>query len=132
MKQKVEEIPNIVLFVYGSSYFNIPIGSKILERAITEHPEYFPDEVEYRRKWSLIPKEVHDGFYKELQEVRQEFFSSLPNLSPSKGIIYWMDHPDELDEWQKNQREAENKFLPISKKIHNKYYKKYGIKWNGW
>lgn len=49
-----------------------PIGSSTYDKAIKEHPEYFPDEIERIRKWELIPQKVHDKYWEEYWELDKE------------------------------------------------------------
>jgi hypothetical protein len=106
-----------------------PVGSQVIEEAMSENPEYFPDELEHRRKWALIPQSVHDEYLAEMQKLRTECYKDLP---PSKGIIFWVENSDDYNKWNeayKKCREIEN---PLEKKLHKKYYGKYGIDYNGW
>lgn len=43
--------PSIVMFLIIASYFKMPVGSSLYERATKEHPEYF-----YDGGLQLIPK----------------------------------------------------------------------------
>lgn len=49
------EAPARVQLLYTLAITNQPAGSKMIEDAIKENPEYFPDELECRRKCALIP-----------------------------------------------------------------------------
>ncbi len=42
--------PPIVQHLYWRSLLKMPVGQKMIDEAIKDHPEYFPDEVEYLRK----------------------------------------------------------------------------------
>jgi len=44
------QAPSKVQFVYLAATRKIRLGSKILEEAIKEHPEYFTEEIEQRNK----------------------------------------------------------------------------------
>lgn len=46
--------PAKVQFVYVAASLKQPIGFEMLDSAIRENPEYFPEEVEHRRKWALM------------------------------------------------------------------------------
>ena len=54
------EAPAKVRFLYTMAVAKQPVGSQMIEDAIKESPEYFPDELEHRRKWELIPQQDHD------------------------------------------------------------------------
>lgn len=51
-----EKAPSKVQFLYVAAIMKQPVGSQMIEDAIKDHPEYFPDELEHRRKWAAIPK----------------------------------------------------------------------------
>lgn len=122
--QELLEAPHIVQFLYVRGIFQQAVGSKMLNEAIEKHPEYFPDEVQLRQKWSLIPQRVHDAYLYEIEQMRKAVFKDMP---PSKGILGWLDDPEGYKAW----REAYDKFRPIEetreKEIHKKYYGPYGL-----
>lgn len=45
------DAPSIVQFIYVMSVAKQPLGSQMIEEAMSKHPEYFQDELEHRRKW---------------------------------------------------------------------------------
>jgi len=140
------EVPNIVLFVKMAALTNMPIGYEMYEKAITEYPEHFPEEVEHRRKWDLIPQEVHDAYNKEMfgeggglflsNENRDEFEEQIGKCPHTElqgnGIIWRVTVGDEkyynemqdIDAWN-------NKYYKLrsikEKAIWEKHYSKYGI-----
>lgn len=123
------DAPNKVQFIYMMGMMKHPIGSGIYEDAIKEHPDYFPDEVEHRRKWDAIPQEVHDSYWEEYWKLDKEVMKDVPQ---SKGIIGWIDDQEGYAEWNKKWTEANEKAKPLRKALHKKFYSEYGIEWNGW
>jgi hypothetical protein len=127
-REEFLEAPTKVQFLYLMSMLNTPVGAKSFEDAIKESPEYFPDELEHRRKWALIPQQVHDDYWKERDVLHKEIFNDMP---PSKGIVYWVENPQDYTEWillYKNLRQIEE---PLAEAIHKNHYNQYGIEWNG-
>jgi len=122
------EAPSKVQYIYMMGMMKQPIGSSIYEDAIKEHPEYFPDEVEHRRKWDAIPQEVHDKYSEEYWKLDEEVMKDVP---PSKGIIGWIDDQEGYSEWNKKWTEANEKAKPLREALHKKFYSEYGIEWNG-
>lgn len=119
------EAPNKVQYIYMAAMMNQPIGSNIYEDAIKEHPEYFPDEVEYRRKWDAIPQDVHDKYWEEYWKLDKDVMKNVP---PSKGIFGWIDDQEGYAEWNKKWTEANEKAKPLREALHKKFYSKYNIK----
>ncbi len=39
----------------AASYSNAPVGSQMIDKAMAEHPEYFPEELECKRTMALVP-----------------------------------------------------------------------------
>jgi hypothetical protein len=126
---ELEKAPHIVKWVYLCSLTNHPISSSMHKRALDEHPEYFPKEVEWRNKWNAIPQEVHDDYHKEYWAAHKEAYKDLP--SSGHGFYAWIEEieVEKIPEGSKTYEECEAEFAPISKAIHDKYYKKYGIKY---
>jgi hypothetical protein len=133
MKDLTEEellkAPHIIKIIYMSAISKVPIGSGTYERAIEDHPEYFPETIEHRRKWKLIPQEVHDEYWKEYWQIYKEIMKDVP---PSKGIFGWIQNLDEWTEWNKLYQEAKEKGKHLHKNLHEKHYSKYGIEWQEW
>lgn len=123
------EAPSKVQYIYMMGMMKHPIGSSIYEDAIKEHPEYFPDEVEHRRKWDAIPQDVHDKYLEEYWELDKEIMKDVP---PSKGIFGWIDDQEGYSEWNKKWTEANEKGKPLREALHKKFYSEYDIEWNGW
>ena len=123
------EVPNKVQYIYMMGMMKQPIGSSTYEKAIKEHHEYFPDEVEHRKKWAAIPQEVHDKYWEEYWKIEEEV---MKDVSPSKGIMGWIDDQEGYSEWNKKWTEANEKAKPLREALHKKFYSEYGIEWNGW
>lgn len=118
--------PPKVQFIYSMSLMKTPMGSKIIDEAISEHPEYFPDEVEHRRKWSLVPKSVNDAYRKELFALNEEIF---PN-SEERGLSFLSSLSyEEFIEWRKKDAQTKKESEPLFKELFDKYYKEYGIEY---
>lgn len=79
MKHDITNMPSLVAYVKISGITGIHIGMDTYERAIKEHPEYFPKEVEYRRRYAAIP------------EIEKEY-------SRNKIMDYYKEEEKELDE----------------------------------
>lgn len=87
-EQYFKDVPNIVIYIKGMAQMGHPIGYETLEKAINEYPEYFPEEVEHRRKWNAIPEEVKDKYFKSTSgifpneediKLRDEMFGKCPH-----------------------------------------------------
>jgi len=124
--EEFDKAPNIVQYVYIMSMSNIPIGSKIYEETIRDHPEYFYEEISETEKWNKIPQEVHDAYWKEYGELKKEVFKDVP---PSKGLMAYIGGSKEYKEWEKLWNVAYKKWEPLKRKLHRKYYSKYGIEY---
>lgn len=74
----ITNMPSLVAYVKMSGITGMTIGMATYERAIKEHPEYFPEEVEYRRKYAAIP------------EIEKEY-------SRNKIMDYYKEEEKELD-----------------------------------
>ena len=123
------EAPARVQFIYTMAMAKQPVGSKMIKDAIKESPEYFPDELEHRRKWALIPQQVHDDYWKEREILRAEMYKGMP---PSKGILGWIKDPKGYEEWSKKYDECRKAEEPLAAALHKRFYGQYGIEWNGW
>lgn len=122
------EAPSRVQFIYTMSMVNQPISTSMLDDAISEHPEYFPDEVEHRSKWALIPQEVHDEYWKEREKLRAEIYKEMP---PSKGILDWINDPKGYKEFSIAYEKCRNAEKLLASALHKKFYGQYGIEWDG-
>lgn len=123
------DAPALIMHIYRNAMCKIPMGASLIERGMKEHPEYFPDEMEHRRKWEAIPQSVHDEYWKERTAIHTKVFKNMPG---SKGILGWANDPEGYLKWSKQWEKCRKKELPLIEKLHNKFYSKYGIEWGGW
>lgn len=123
----LSEMPPIVCFIKAAAVTKTPVGIAMFEKAITEYPEYFPEEVENRRKWALVPNEVIITHRHEVSLLDKEFRERLPK--DQGGIFYWMDHPEEFAQWDKSWHtlREEMKIEERELELHNKYFSIYGL-----
>ena len=91
--KEFSKAPAKIQWLYTMALVKQPIGSSTLENAIKEHPEYFPDELEHRRKYDLIPQQVHDDYWKEWRVLIDEMYKKCHHqkvfylvLTTQKGI----------------------------------------------
>jgi hypothetical protein len=126
--KQLEEAPLLIQQIHFTWMIGRPIGSSTYEKAIADHPEYFPDEVEAKRKWDLVPQEVHDKYLEEYWQVHREIFK---DVTDGGGFMDTINNSSAHQAWRKANDEAYAKMKPLEKKLHNKYYLKYGIKYNG-
>jgi hypothetical protein len=127
-EHELQSAPPVIKFIYLASLSKTPIGYALYEQALLEHPSYFPEEILFRKQWDSIPDQVHDAYRKERNELHQREFANLP---PNKGIWYWCTHQEEYENWSKQHQACWQRELKQAEQIHNKYYHRYGIKWNG-
>jgi len=113
------ELPDIIQFLYIQWLGEMPVGASTYEKAIKEYPEYFPEEVEYRRKWNAIPQAVKDQYNKESGEL----FQAEQEANPSKGLLYYCQHPEEWEERSTIYEEFSKK----EDELFNKHFSKYGL-----
>lgn len=126
---KAFNIPAKVFYLKMCAQAKIPIGISLYNEIITEYPEYFPEETEHRRKWELIPQFVHDAYWKERNEFREELWRDEPK---SVGIFGMLHNTEEYQKYD----EAYQRLKPIekakNKELHAKHYAQYGIEPNDW
>lgn len=123
------EAPANVQFLYTMAMAKQPVGMKMLEDAIEDYPQYFPDELEHRRKWALIPQQVHDDYLKEMEILRTEMYKEMP---PSKGVLGWINDPKGYEEWNIAYEKCKKAEEPLVAALYEKFYGQYGIEWKGW
>jgi len=139
VSQKNAEIPTIVVFVKMMAVMDQPIGYEMYRKALDEHPEYFPEEVEEERKWAAIPQDVKDAYYAE-SDIWGLFMKDQEILAivgedpyPNRGgIIDRVTHQDEEkgrlyalhDEWSKKYFKLQGE---KQDKLYNKYFSQYGL-----
>lgn len=120
--------PYKVKYLHEMSLMGFPVGASVFEECVRDYPEYFPDEVKYKKKWSRIPQEVHDKYIKERIALSAECYKDVPQ---SKGIFYWSQNPEEYKEWESAWNKARENAIPLQKELYEKHYKKYGFEWDG-
>ncbi len=98
-------------------------GSAQMNRMIEKYPEWFPEEVEHRRKWALVPEEVKDAHVKEWMVAYNEATGAIP----AGGIMAHIMDSEYSRNWHQKYSEAMEKLKPIEKAIHEKHYGKYGL-----
>lgn len=121
-------LPAIVMFVKMAEVTGGMIGKSTYERAIAEYPEHFPEEVEHRRKWALIPQEVHDAYEAEFCAMREELYKDIP--PPGSGLVYWMSHQKEMSDWFKERDKLRPEEEKQTATLRNKHYGPFGITFN--
>lgn len=142
-KLKLEDMPSKVAFVLGAKYSQTPISFEMYESALKEYPEWFPEEIERRRRWDAIPKDEKDEYYSLSKEWSlptdgflsecEEIFGKMPDPDlRGVGIIQrvtthehrdWTAH----DNWFKKVFELRHK---QEGELYDKYFAKYGFKYN--
>lgn len=122
--EELLKAPTEVQFLYLRAVAKEPVGSKMIEDAMRDHPEYFPDELEHRRKYALIPQSVHDSYMEEWSALQKEIYKDLPK---SRGVLEWFDYPEEYAEWNRIWKICYDKAKPLEEALHKKYYSEYGI-----
>ena len=127
-KDLLDNTPAEVLYIQFASLMKYPLGLSFVQDTITKYPEYFPEETEHRRKWSLIPQSVHDEYNKKRSIIREECFKDCP---PSLGISGWINNSEYMEEYQRVYKECDEKAIPLLRDLHNSLYKEYGIEFNG-
>lgn len=123
---EILEAPLTVREVYFSVIVGMPVSASKYKQAINNHPQYFPDEVEHKRKYDLIPQSVHDAYLKELQETIGVIHADLPKTG---GWLSLINNSGESDKWHSEYDKIRKKEKAELKRLHEKYYSKYGIKY---
>lgn len=132
--------PPLVLFVKGMAMIGQPISYKTWEEVMTKYPEYFPEEVERKRKWDAIPASVHKEYwdqpeaqlFPDSQEIKKYEAIIGPRPFPDLpgGIIHRVTHEEYNEQYQKQDewdREMEKLRSIKRKELRDKLYKPYGI-----
>lgn len=124
----MEDIPGIIQFLWAASVSKMPVGTKMLDEAMEKHPEYFTEELEYRRKMALVPQQVHDAHIEDLISMSTWRSSELPNTS--KGLWYYSQHPDEYQDYWEASKELDKQydFEEMERLLWNKHYEAYDLK----
>jgi hypothetical protein len=82
----ITNMPALVAYVKMAGITGVPIGATTYERAIKEHPEYFSEEVEYRRKYAAIPEIEKEYHLRKLMECEIEKDEELKAAGYVSGI----------------------------------------------
>lgn len=112
--EEFDKAPPLVQFLHMVAISGISIGSSIVNKAMTDHPEYFEDELERKRKWDLVPNEVHSAYNKELSVT----LLRINILSDNYACRFWS---------KGIEISKEEKMKEIGKEIYKKHYEKYGL-----
>lgn len=129
--KELQDAPATIKFLYWSAKSDIYISSQMLEEAMRDYPEYFPEEIEYKRKWALIPQSVHDAYWLERHKQIEDIYKDMP---PNKGIIGWASDKsgNDYNIWNDTYKKLREIEKPLAEALHKKYYSQYGIDFNGW
>lgn len=117
--------PNTVKYIYTLVTLKKPVSASLFNDAITEYPSYFPEEAEARKKYNSIPQHVHEAYWMEYWKLHNKICNAIPHYG--LGILFYSDNPEQFVEYQKAMAIAEPKLERLKKKLHKKYYEKYGI-----
>ena len=102
------------------------ISSKLYEEAISKYPEYFVEELEYKRLHNSIPQEVHDAYWAEYRTW--PLYESFEHPYKGMGLLWYLDHPKEYREYQEALDEYKKEHPELSQEaIWDKHYKIYGL-----
>lgn len=121
--EELFNLPNDVLQIWVKNSIGQPIGSGLLERAIENHPEYFPEEVEHRRKYNLIPESVHIDYFEEYFRRESEILKDQPYRV--MGILYYAEHPDHYKACRDFAKMKEPELAALKEELEKKYYSPY-------
>lgn len=123
--------PSSVQFVKMMAVMEQPIGLEMYERALKDGPEYFPEEIEYRSKWALIPKEVKDAYSKESPLWKLDVDDNAPDeVKHWPGFLGATDHDWKVrgvwyasDEYKANEKRREQQEI----ECYNRHFGEYGL-----
>lgn len=128
MKKKkfdINNIPSEVLYLLACKHFGMPVGVGFYEETVKKYPEHFPEEFKRMNAWNSIPKEVHDDYWKEHEELDKELRADEPE---GCGIWEQMNNTDKAKNWNDWYKSYYPKYEAMEKKLHSKYYSRFGIK----
>jgi hypothetical protein len=138
----LENIPNEVIEVWAYQMSKQPVGTepyKRLQDTINKYPEHFPQEHIY----NSIPNEVHIKYREESIALRLTFYPRKESdIQEGEGIYSWVRRQQPVPLKITNldlQKLAEKVFVTApkikkeyetaKKKLWNKHYKKYKLKY---
>lgn len=126
--------PASVQFVKMMAVMDQPIGLETYERALTEGPEWFPEEIEYRRKWALVSQSVKDAYHADPNSMWGLFGEKDPDepveMQNWPGIIAATDEDWRIrNEWYNSDKYKEKQFdkAKLRAETYNKYFSEYGL-----
>lgn len=144
-EKSINDIPNEVLAVWAASFGGY-IGAEQLNNAIEKYPEYFPEEVEHKRKWDSVPQELKDRYFKsdstfrltmtdEEENERENLFGKCPHPDlQGCGIIQRVTTHEhrgadfaENDAWNSKWYEYQHK---RDVDLYNELFNPYGLSRN--
>jgi len=145
---KTNNIPHEVAWVLCVQMGQIPLGIDSYEKAqeiIEKYPEHFP----WEHKYKSIPKEVHDAFEAECypergksieslfddleegvrlrEQVMNQTYVSVDPMKFTKDDFVRM--LDEMEAHERKRKEEERAEEIRVKKIWDKHYKRYNLKY---
>lgn len=124
---KMEDIPSTIMYLWACSINKMATSGTIIEQAMKDHPEYFVEELEYRRKMATVPQEVHDAYHEDCMHKEMWRSSELPNTT--KGLYYYSQHPEEYQDYWEASKQLDKQYdmEEIDRQLWNKYYEVYGL-----
>lgn len=134
MKNKgIENAPNDVMYIHVMSMNNIPIGYDLYKRTLEKYPEWFPEEMEHKRKMGLASEKEMEAYYKELFEetnkIRDKYRKKLKtDIETKDGMITMKGLEQALSNMDYNSNlsiKEEKEQEKTRKKIYDKYFSKY-------
>ncbi len=120
--EELNAAPGVIQFIYCASIYKQPVGLKHYEEVIEKYPQYFPEEIEHRRKWALIPQEVHTTFNKELETARLKIYELAPK---SKGIMHWSQNFKDYVAYEEEMKPLHELYKKTEEVLRAKHYHKY-------
>lgn len=120
-EKQFEKAPKIVQSIYVLTLLNQPVPGSVMNEAMERYPDYFQEEIQYKKIWEAIPQSVKDAYFDELHKALAHSFPD------NKGILYWINHQLEFQEYQKKYEEIRKQNEQIRKDIHKKHFEKYGL-----
>lgn len=115
--------PKDVQAIHALAMLGMPVGSGLFERAVKEHPQYFPEEVAHRKKWNSIPQSVHDAYWKEISDFENKWMEENPGDPKwiNGGVMMMIKHPECRDYFDRKFQASND----LRKKLDKKYYEPY-------
>lgn len=123
--EQLEKAPPEIIWLRDMGMANMPIGCSTYQTIKEKYPEYFLEELQRTAIYESIPQEVQNTHDAELESARKYYSLEMP---VSKGILHWIDNPEELKEWEDAYFPLATKLREAEKNIWNKYYLPYGLK----